>query len=142
MFSDDFNQKIEVAILPKSLITLRFGDYFNQKIGMGVLPKSLTRLIFGRNFNQSIEEGVLPPSLTYLEFGRRFNQPLRLLPLSLSSGRVKVSDYFSHHPITFGSRESDLTGIPLPNPSPTPPQPLPSPSRCFVQRILESFSIT
>ena len=75
-FSHDFNQLIDVNVLPKSLKSIRFGLKFNQPIGENVLPISLETIEFGAYFNHPIGENVLPDSLKYIGFGYDYNQPI------------------------------------------------------------------
>lgn len=53
-----FNKKIQ-HVLPNSLLRLIFSDKFNQTIDIDVLPQSLTHLFFGDNFNKVIKINVL-----------------------------------------------------------------------------------
>jgi len=85
-FCNNFNQEININVLPKSLTHLTFGHFFDQKININVLPKSLTHLTFGGFFVQEIKTDVLPSSLTHLTFGFYFNQEIKtnVLPSSLT----------------------------------------------------------
>ena len=71
-FGDDFNQRIQPNILPKSVKSITFGWNFNQRIKPNILPKSVKSITFGHDFNQEIKQNVLPHSLTHLNtYGNR-----------------------------------------------------------------------
>jgi len=86
IFSNNFNQEINIDVLPKSLTHLtlstnyRYKDQIkenypnvNIKFVDNVLPSSITHLIFGYNFNQEIQSNILPLSLTHLTFSTSYN---------------------------------------------------------------------
>ena len=51
---------------------ITFGDDFNQRIQPNILPKSVKSITFGHDFNQEIKQNVLPHSLTHLNtYGNR-----------------------------------------------------------------------
>eukprot|EP01132_Coremiostelium_polycephalum_P011393 gene11393-13953_t len=71
--SDDDNSR---SILPSNLIELNLSRDFNQKISIGSIPKSVKKLVFGNRFNQEIEKNALPRYLTDLEFQQINSTPI------------------------------------------------------------------
>jgi hypothetical protein len=79
IFNRIYNQPIDIAILPLSIVYLNFGDNYNHSVNN--LPHDLQYLIFGISFNNFVDN--LPYNLKYLEFCGYFNKPLENLPNSL-----------------------------------------------------------
>jgi hypothetical protein len=99
-FGNNYNQAIDVNILPNSLNTLTFGWSYNQIIGVNVLPNSLKALTFGYCYNKTIDVNVLPNSLRALAFNVSYNQIIgvNVLPNSLQT-------------LTFGTQYNQTIGI-------------------------------
>ena len=101
VFGTMYNKRIEMNVLPKSLIELTFGYRYNRRIlSSAVFPESLKKLKFGNNYNKhivyTVESGaksrsdnpfivkLLPDSLIDLSFGTKFDKQVNIgLPESL-----------------------------------------------------------
>lgn len=85
IFGYDFNQDIDINILPNTITHITFGNSFDKEIKPKALPKSLTHLVFGYNFNRILEKKSLPVSLTHLTFGLKYDRIIKpkVLPKSL-----------------------------------------------------------
>jgi hypothetical protein len=73
-FGYDFDEPLEVGILPGKLKKLIF-DRYNHPLKPNVLPKSLTYLDLSYYFNQSLGAGMLPEKLEYLKVYRYLDPP-------------------------------------------------------------------
>jgi hypothetical protein len=73
--SVDNDSKYLKESFPNYFSSIYFSYEFNQRIKVGVLPKSLKKLIFDK-FDYPIEPGVLPNRLEILVLGDEFNQPI------------------------------------------------------------------
>ncbi|KAN0026799.1 hypothetical protein ACTFIV_007790 [Dictyostelium citrinum] len=75
-FDDDFNNKINNDLIPKSVTFLKFGNRFNRPLSSSNLPQSLTKLTLGcrfpkENINQLYNQ---LPNLKLINLKKQFEQ--------------------------------------------------------------------
>jgi len=62
IFGYDFNQNIDLRLLPIGLKVLVFGDEFRKVIDTKLLPRNLDKLVVGRRFDlANLDYGSMPP---------------------------------------------------------------------------------
>ncbi|KAF2078458.1 hypothetical protein CYY_000208 [Polysphondylium violaceum] len=86
----EYNQPLEVDVLPPNLTTLNLTSY-NMPFSSNVLPPGLTTLYL-HNYNQPLGTNILPSTLTDLTL-HSFNQPLRAFVLPQKLKRLYMGKF-------------------------------------------------
>lgn len=62
--------------LPKKIQRMKFSNHFNKRIKVRMIPPTVTHLSFGTKFNYPIESDIIPSSVVDLRFGNVYHQDI------------------------------------------------------------------